>query len=384
MADTERTPAHPPRPATTVSPDPSTPASTSIPTSNTATNTNATPTAPMPTPAPRVVAPTTAMPGGLPTVLNASRGFRQKLDAGERHWRWKVALRAFLIIVGIVGIGCVGFATAVARSEKLSYEYGFDDEWALSWCLITFAISVVWCAIVVLVLLIRKAPVHPGVAVSVDLILWLAYIPTALFAIVAVLSVISWGENGRIYSYSSSGGDYLQASNGTWVWNATQYSSSRNTVRDCDSRSSYSSYSFKNCEEQDAYINAIWESKGHRAGIEIAGVVCQFIGLVFHLGLFIWACVDTYYRNSKKVSKDAEQLAADIVMNMVKSGAIIPAPSSNYYPPAQNPNPHQQPVPYHQQVRLPPPTAWTGPEPNQAISHQSGHTSEKGHAPRFA
>lgn len=287
-------------------------------------------------------------------------------------------------------------------SEKGPFQYTFDDSWALPWSLITFCISVLWCAVAILVLLFRKKPVHPGVAVSMDLLLWLGYIPTALFAVVAVLSVLSWGEDGRISSYSSSG-YYLQASNGTWIWNAG--SSSSTSPRDCSGYDSYSNYyssrfnyyGFKSCAEQDAYLNDIWQSKGRRAGIEMVVVVCQFVGLAFHIALFVWACVDTHYRNAKKVSKDAEQVAAEIVMNMVKSGAIIPAPSSGQRPPMQYaqqqhyPNQHLSSISnlnvsqyYTPPARTQHPTTWAGNSTAPATTQQRGHILEKGASARYA
>lgn len=419
MADNnEKAPALPPRPSSAVTNDVS-PETTPRITPATAPTSSLSPTssptsapvpapapahAPLPTPAPAstshqqpVPAPaatttattttTTTTAPSLPILSSPpSKGFRQRLDAGEPRWRWKVALRALLLIVGIIGIGCAAFATSVAMSEKGPYEYAFDDAWSIPWTLITFCISVVWCATVILVLLFRKAPVHPGVVVSVDLILWLAYIPTALFAVVAVLSVQSWGEDGRLSSYSSSG-YYVQATNGTWIWSAGGSSSS--TARDCtlystyDYSNRYYEYGFKTCAEQDAYVNSLWESKGHRASIEIAIVVCQFIGLILHFALFVWACVDTHHRNSRKVSKDAEQLAADIVMNMVKNGAIIPAPSSGQRAPMQYSQMQQYPI-QHPSSGTQQPIPWMSGAAGPSTARQQRSSIDKGESARYA
>ncbi|KAF2472420.1 uncharacterized protein BDR25DRAFT_302613 [Lindgomyces ingoldianus] len=265
--------------------------------------------------------------------------FRERLDAGEEYWRWKCGLRTVLVVIGLIGIGCMAWATQYAARGP--YTYQLDDSWTICWTLITFSLTVVWCLVALLVLFLRRppAPVHPGVAVGLDLVIWLAYIPTALFAIVGVMNVLNFGSDGTIANYSSYG-YYTQASNGTWVWHQTDYDSYYNRTRTCDEGYyyRYDSYGFSSCAEEDAYVNGLWAGKNRRAGVEMTGVVCQFLGLLLHLALFIWACVDTHRRNSRKVSKEAEKLAANIVMSMVRSGAVV-----------QNPGTSPQAFPYPQQ-----------------------------------
>lgn len=165
--------------------------------------------------------------------------------------------------------------------------------------------------------------------VAIDLILWLAFIVTALFAIVSFSELTQWGEYGDMsgYGYSSSYGGYELLANGTWVW---EQDSDSTYSRGCDRNSTRSSYiydsAFADCAEQDAYINSLWQQKPHRERVELTGVVCQFISLILHLALFIWACVDCNHHNRGKVSKNAEKLAAEIVQTMITNGAIVPPP----------------------------------------------------------
>ncbi|ORY10982.1 hypothetical protein BCR34DRAFT_601736 [Clohesyomyces aquaticus] len=275
--------------------------------------------------------------------------YRERLDAGEQHWRWKSSLRAILIVIGLIGLGCMAWATKTA--QQTNYAYELDDAYLVPWSLITFTLTIIWCVIVLLVLCLRQPPrpVHPGVAVGLDLVLWLAYIPTAMFALIAYLNVTGFGSDGYISSYSSSG-HYEQAPNGTWVF---EFSSNYpDSTRSCDGgRSSYwyGDNGFTSCAQEDAFVNALWQSKNYRANVEVVGVVCQFIALLLHFILFVWACVDTNRRNSRAVNKDAEKLAAEIVMNMVRSGAIIQNPQAvpaAYMPPgnySQYPQYAQQP-----------------------------------------
>lgn len=204
--------------------------------------------------------------------------------------------------------------------------------------------------------------------------------------LIGALSVIGFGSDGVIGNYSSYG-RYEQAANGTWIWNQTEYDSYRGRDRDCSvggRYSRYDSYGFDSCAEEDAYVNALWQAKPHRVGVEVTGVVCQFLGLFLHLTLFIWACVDTHRRNARKVSKDAEKLAANIVMNMIQSGAVVPA---------QHNQGMQQPLLHPQYAHVGPPSGWmpAGPAPmGQAVPMMTMPPQafvrgpEKSDAPRFA
>jgi hypothetical protein len=167
-----------------------------------------------------------------------------------------------------------------------------------------------------------------------DLILWLAYIPTTMFAALACVALVEFGANGFINKYSSDG-YYTQASNGTWVYNATEYMLEYGQARSCNSSSTYySSYysrpQFDTCEEQDAFVNSLWQASKKRAGVVLTGTVCQGLVFLLHFMLFVWACVDTHRRNKRKTNVDAEKLAADIIGRMVREGAIVNPPGQAY------------------------------------------------------
>ncbi|KAF2030418.1 hypothetical protein EK21DRAFT_65473 [Setomelanomma holmii] len=297
-------------------------------TANTAPN--ATSTAPTQTPFAPVNAATTPATEE-PKTLN------EKLNAADRYWKFKGVFQIIAIIAGLIGIGTIGWL--ISSSTNNEFTYGYDYFWSLWPTLITFSVSIIWCAVCILVLVLRKRPIHPGLRVAIDLLLWLGFLVTALFAMVSLLDLMSWGTYGDLgYGYSSSYGNYVLADNGTWVWE--QNSDYTTRTRDCDrnstSSSSYYYYNdmFQNCAEQDAYINKLWHEKPHRQSVETTGVVCQFFGLVLHFVLFVWACVDTHRYNRSKVSKDAEKLAAGIVQTMITNGAVIAPPGQAHMRPA--------------------------------------------------
>ncbi|KAF2177427.1 hypothetical protein K469DRAFT_677185 [Zopfia rhizophila CBS 207.26] len=312
-----------------------------------------------------------------------SQNFRQTLDDGESHWLWKLSLRAALLVLGIIGVGCMGWAVQTSTSNYYGY---LDDRWMACWSLITFGCSIIWCAICILVLLLRRPPrpVHPGVAVGMDLVLWLAFIPTMLFAVLACISVLEFGRGGVIDQYDAYG-YYWQAPNGTWVYNQTEYAIEYQRNRSCDNPSSnsyygYGSHEFKTCAEVDAYVNRFWKSLDRRAGVEITGTVCQGLALILHFALFVWACVDTHKRNSQKTSKEAEKLAASIVMNMVRNGAVVPALGQQPMPhPMSHPMPH--PMQHPQQHSMASPVG-----PGQVLQSQivEHYGNEKRQSARFA
>ncbi|KAL1601212.1 hypothetical protein SLS59_005364 [Nothophoma quercina] len=306
------------------------------------------------TTAPAENAPTTATPitttpamiASLPTStpVNATQPtsadlesptYNEQLNAVDRYWKFKMALAIALILSGIIGIGCIAWAVSTANTLLSDYSYGYDSTWSLPWGLITFSISIVWCFLCILFFVIRKRPVHPGVRVTMDLLLWLGFLVTALFTLVALMDLLQWGEYGDLGLsgswYSSRYGDYVLQPNNTWVWEQDS-DSSVTYERTCNSSSSssssyyyYNTPPFHNCAEMDAYVNALWHAKPERARVELTGTVCQFLGLVLHFALFVWACIDTHRHRRTKVSKDAEMLAAGIVEKMVQNGTVIPS-----------------------------------------------------------
>ncbi|EPE06985.1 hypothetical protein F503_03412 [Ophiostoma piceae UAMH 11346] len=175
--------------------------------------------------------------GGVPDAAGAAgaaptdtppKTYLQRLDAGEEHWRWKISLRVVLIILDIIAIGAASAVTAAGNPATSGYDwYYFTDAYIIPYTLITLAASALWCVVYVLVLTLRKPPraVHPGLAVGMDLVLWLALIITFLFSIAAVLSVAEFGSNDTLDdpSYPSRySGQYTLLPNDTWVFEVTR------------------------------------------------------------------------------------------------------------------------------------------------------------------
>jgi hypothetical protein len=96
------------------------PTTTSVPTVNTTT---ATPNTTLPTLVSQI--PTTRTQGPISTEAQ-TLSFREKLDAGEEYWIWKISLRALLLLVSVIGIGCIGWA--VTSSAVQSYTMYMSDQ----------------------------------------------------------------------------------------------------------------------------------------------------------------------------------------------------------------------------------------------------------------
>jgi hypothetical protein len=320
------------------------------------------------TPTAHVTAPQTS-----PSTEEAL-SFNEKLNTGDRYWKFKFGLMAILIITGLIGIGCFAWIITTIPGGYNSY-YGYDSFWALWPSFITFSVSIIWCLICVLIFLARKRAVHPGVRVSLDLLLWLGFLVTALFSLIALRDLMDFGGYGGIdgYGYYSSGsdGNYMLQANNTWVWE--QDDSYITYPRDCSgpsSSSGFSDFHFKDCAEQDAFINTLWHAKPHRESVELTGVVCQFFGLVLHFALFVWACVDTHRYNRSKISKDAEKLAAGIVQTMITNGAVVPPPGQAYMRPPMGQGMYYQLPPQQQGYSMQPMYMQPGPDQPQKYQQQ--------------
>ncbi|KAF1937484.1 hypothetical protein EJ02DRAFT_458696 [Clathrospora elynae] len=324
-----------------------------------------------------ITAPQTSNPTGEP------RSFNDELNAGDRYWKFKFALMAILIITGSIGIGCFGWIMSNIPGGGYSF-YSDDSYWTLWPSIITWPISIVWCAICMLVFLARKRSVHPGVRVSIDLLLWLGFIVSALLAIVGYRDLMEQSSYGGADEYGPQQG----SSDVTYPSNCNSTSSSSLDL----------GYGFANCTEQDAYVNKLLHDMLHQLNVELTGIVCQFFGLVLHFALFVWACIDTHRYNRTKVSTDAEKLAAEIVQTMITNGAVVPPPGRGMYyqlPPQQGYS--MQPVyaqqwPGQQQYMAPgqqmqqmAPGQYAG---NQGMAAPemgaAGPSNEKGQGPRYA
>lgn len=363
--------------------------------------------------------PATAAPTQPSQVTSTEdpQTFNDKLNASDRYWKFKLGLAGVLIITGLIGIGCFGWLMSSDPYNSYS-SYSYYDGYMSVWpSFITWGTSILFCVACVATFLLRKRSVHPGLRVSIDLLLWLGFLVTALFATSAFVDLTYWGSYGSLYdssywynSNSGSNGDYVLESNGTWVWE--QDSSYVNIQRSCNSTETYHGLPlFANCAQQDAYVNQLWHDKPHRVSVTLTGVVCQWFGMVLHFVLFVWACVDTHRHRRGKVSKDAEKLAAGIVQTMIQNGAVVPPPGQQYRNPgagqpvyymlpSQQPFPQQgnmQSQPYatsnmHPAYRMPPQSQQMTPghfHPHPVQQQQgymgpaAGQSNEKGQ-PRYA
>lgn len=350
------------------------------------------------------------------------RNLNDKLNNVDRYWKFKGAIQVVAIVIALIGIGTIGWCvSSTPFNDNLTY--GWDEYWTLWPALVTFAVSVIWCTACILFFVVKKRSVHPGLRVALELLIWLSFIVTALFAMVSLFEIKQWGEYGNLdsstpYGYSSSYGGYELQPNNTWVWEPPKDTSSSSSnypydddststisttyTRPCDrnSTSTYSSYSssyFSSCAEQDAYVNKLWAEKPHRYSVELTGVVCQWFLLVLHFTLFVWACVDCHRYNRSKTSKDAEKIAANIVQTMITNGAIVPPPGQAHLRPMALWGNNQQMGYYQlpQQGQSYPMTAMypqgQQPQPYQYQPHMSGaapaaagQSNEKGEGPRYA
>lgn len=313
-----------------------------------------TPNAPITTP--QSTAPTQVKPTQPASADLESLTYNGQLNAVDRLWKFKMALTIILILTGIIGIGCIAWAFSTSLEDwKTGYDSGYDTKAALPWGLIPLCISVVWCFLCIILFVSRKCPVHPGARVTMELLLWLGFLVTALWATSVLVDLLPWGEDGTLGDESgwsdSRYGEYQLQKNNTWVWvQDSDYSVSYQRIcngsnEDTDSYGYYGvEKPFTSCAEIDAWVNALWQAKPNRARTISTGVVCQWIGLVLHFALFVWACVDCHKYRRSKVSKDAEKIAAGIVEKMVRNGAIIPPPQQAHMPTAGwQPTHHQLP-----------------------------------------
>jgi hypothetical protein len=195
---------------------------------------------------------------------------------------------------------------------------------------------------VLLIYLLRRppSPIHPGICVGIDLILWLGLIVTGLFTIGAIFSIWDYGGGGYIedptYGHSYDG-HYVLKPNGTWVYkityvddpcgygnygtNGCHYNPTTGTYvsnhtkasvhRDC------SPY-FSTCAQQDAYINHLWHQKPLIEGTEIVVAAAQWLGVLFHFILFVWACVDTHRYNARMKSRYTQVNTQEIVDGVIR------------------------------------------------------------------
>ncbi|KAK3704887.1 hypothetical protein LTR37_013578 [Vermiconidia calcicola] len=271
-----------------------------------------------------------------------STTFVQKLRDGEQHWAWKMAIRFTMCIGAIVGIGCVAWL-ASETSSSLQTGYGFypltgyiERTIMVPGALAALSVSFIWCLICIIIPLLRRDhhPVHPGAIVGIDLIIWLGFIVTGLFTIAAAYSLSYYGFGDEIVDESNQGqydGGYRLAPNGTWVYkitydynsagnyyyNYTTGSYQRNNTKPVVTRSC--TPIFDDCSEQDEYINTLWQLLKTINAVEIVAATTQWLGVLLHFVLFVWACVDTNRRNK---SRQTQALADRVIKDMQARGLI--------------------------------------------------------------
>ncbi|KAH9865964.1 hypothetical protein J1614_008528 [Plenodomus biglobosus] len=247
----------------------------------------------------------------LPAILSVEP------KATDCSWKSKSGLHLLVILTSLIGVGCIAYLFSTLSLWPTS-SYNPVAPWDLWPSLITFSASTLWCGFCLVFLILRKKrpnPIHPGLCVSINLILWLAFVFTALLALLASRMIMRFGHAGQVVEYvsmdgytSSTYGYYALAENGTWLWERDMRLSEESLIepRTCQGsgypsipplgHSDHGSALNANavaCATQDAGVNHLWRAKPTRVAVTLVALVCQFIGLVGHFTWFVCACVDT-------------------------------------------------------------------------------------------
>ena len=189
------------------------------------------------------------------------------LHDADATYAWKLVFRLLAFVFGIIGIGSIGWAfnyhpmpqlppssdtsTTTQASQNISYFY--DDKIYLPWSFISLSASVLWNSANVGVLLARKGQgIHPGANVGCDLVLWMAFLVTGVYALFGAFSVNGYWTG----SYYPNGG-------------AIGGSSGNATGADvlCPA--------FLNCQAQTDYYNAMQR----KSVVIMLGVAMSFLAL---------------------------------------------------------------------------------------------------------
>ena len=175
--------------------------------------------------------------------------------------------------------------------------------------------------------MLRKPPrpAHPGIAVGIDLILWLAFIVTGMFAVAALLSSEYFASGDYISDpYYSSGysGHYEQNKQGTWIYHIDNTYSGYGYGRNASSIERDCTPTFSSCKQQDQYINTLWDQRNRRWGVEMVEAICQWLILLLHFTLFVWACVDTHRYNRAAREGRVQAVTDKVIRDMEAKGLI--------------------------------------------------------------
>ena len=233
----------------------------------------------------------------------------------EAHWRARHALRWVALILTCVGIILTGLGVGFA--------------WTL---LIPLGLSFIWNIANIARRLSAHTPIHPGANVGLDLFIVLAFLVTLgftyYFAIVELLTVADEKENSYYYDYGGYG--------------CSEVDSFGNCIDGGDYYGDYNYY----------YDSDFWDTINRISSLAVAAAAISTVVFIFHLTLFILACIDTHrYRHADRYPAYARgvngtgignyngmpQVAGNGYIPSVQHG-VAPYPAQGQYaPPGQYP-----------------------------------------------
>ena len=185
----------------------------------------------------------------------------------EAHWRARHALRWVALVLTCVGIILSGL--------------GLGFAWTL---LIPLGLSFIWNIANIARRLSAHTPIHPGANVGLDLFIVLAFLITLGFtyyvAIAELLTVAEEKEDSYYYDYGSYGGCSEIDSFGNCIDSSGDYYGG-----------GYGYY----------YDSDFWDTITRISNLAVAAAAISTVVMIFHLTLFILACIDTHrYRHSDR------------------------------------------------------------------------------------
>lgn len=259
----------------------------------------------------------------------ARPSFLQRVQAGDEHALWKLGIRACILAFDIIGIGCTAWLLSSLLGPSGVGSIYYDTGAYIIWGLIPLGLSLIWCTIVLLAQILRKAkePVHPGIPVGLDLVLWLAFVITALFAIGAAITEGYYTPEDIVYdsSYTYSDGWYGKwqlTNNDTWVFEYKCDTSYGYACRPSTKPTRHCGPQFASCAQEDVFVNKLWHERTTREGTEYALAVVQWLNVLLHFTLFVWACVDTHRLNRRAREDKTQDVAERILKDMQEKGLI--------------------------------------------------------------
>ncbi|KAK4697276.1 hypothetical protein P7C71_g763, partial [Lecanoromycetidae sp. Uapishka_2] len=217
-----------------------------------------------------------------------ARPSRQAMYADDPTFLWKLILRISAIPLALIGIGTVACALvthpipALAPSTGSTFSFDFQDFVTLPWSFIPLSLSILWNVANVAILLSKNRPVHPGMNVGCDLVLWLFLGVTGTFATFGAAQYIDNSIEGYDDFTDNGGGTYPNG-----------------IALDCGS--------FSSCDAETTYANALQ----HKGIVITVGVAMEFALVLIHFALFISACRYTHARRYNNSSFKAKAIPAE-------------------------------------------------------------------------